>query len=151
MINRIVIIFCVGLFTTTALAQDLDTRTIQIVSLEAAQEAQISVLEAPYQYVGSYPLTPLDFSKKDSNFWEPVDMTMAIAQTKKQSTRAYDIKALQTKTFGFTVTGNYGVTGPTTTKNIAYKDMSNYGIVGSCPPSGICWRCAPLRSNRFFR
>lgn len=139
------------LSSTSLWAQDLDTRTIQILSIEAAQEAQISAFDTPFEYTGSYPLTPLDFSKKDDNFWEPVDMTMAVAQSNDRPKREYDIKALQAKTFGFSVTGNYGVKGPTTTKNIAYKEMTGFDFLGACPPVGVCWRCAPRRSSLFYR
>jgi len=148
---KLVFFLSICFYSTTFIGQDLDTRVLLILSIEAAKDAQINVLEAPYEYVGSYPLTPLDFSKKDDIFWEPVDMTLAVTQTNDRQSREYDIEALESKTFGFSVTGNYGIQGPTTTKNIVYKDMSRINYLGSCPPIGSCWRCAPRRTSLFYQ
>lgn len=132
-------------------AQDLDTRQLNIMSIEAAQEATFSYLEPEFSYSGSYPLSPLNFDKEADNFWEPVDMARAVSESNNRPTRSYNVKALQAKTFGFSTNNNFTARGPSTTENIVYKDMSQLNLLGSCPPIGRCWRCAPFRSSRFNR
>ena len=44
---------------------------------------------------------------------------------------------------------SYQADGSTKVKNIAYKDAARGFFFGeSCPPNGICPRCAPIRTGR---
>lgn len=44
---------------------------------------------------------------------------------------------------------SYQADGSSKVKNIAYKDAARGFFVGeSCPPNGICPRCAPMRMGR---
>ena len=132
-------------------AQDLESRVLQIKALDLANEPDIFSDEFNFVYTGNYPLTPLDFDKKEDVFWEPVDMSQAVASRNAINNRTANIRPIKVKAFGFSSATSYQADGQTKVTNTVYQDMRNVQFITACPPIGTCWRCAPNRGSSLFR
>ncbi|MDN3724042.1 hypothetical protein QRD02_06580 [Aequorivita sp. SDUM287046] len=102
-----------------------------------------------------------DFSKKISsklpsfkldknNYRQPVSMYDAMAANENYVQSKIQI-SLDPKEYGvYGGNSSYTPDGSTKVKNIAYKDASRgFLIADSCPPYGVCPRCAPYRINGY--
>lgn len=89
------------------------------------------------------------FRMNTQNYREPVNMTEAIANN--QSYVKSDLQiSLDPRELGiYGGSSSYQADGSTKVKNIAYKDAARgFFFAESCPPNGICPRCAPTRMGR---
>lgn len=132
-------------------AQDEDSFVIDFGAFVLEEQPDIFSDEYNFTYTGSYPLTPLNFDKKIGSYWEPVDMMAAISQQNRREQRAVQLRPINVKSYGFSTRSSYSDDGQSKVQNIAYRDMRGLQILDPCPPIGMCWRCAPYRSNRAFR
>lgn len=148
---HIFILLMLTLLSAQANAQGIDSQILQLEGIDLSDQPDIWSDEYNFVYTGSYPLTPLDFSNKDDVFWEPVDMSLAVAQENASKNRNANIRPIAVKSFGFSTASQYAADGQTKVTNIVYKDMRGLQLVSPCPPVGLCWRCAPYRNNRLFR
>ncbi len=112
--------------------------------------------------LGPLTLTSTDnFSKKYSNklpsfklskenYRTPVNMYEAMTATSEYVKSDLKI-SLDPREYGIYGNSSYSADGSTKVKNIAYKDASNgFFYHGTCPPYGICPRCAPYRVGRSY-
>lgn len=89
------------------------------------------------------------FKLNKNNYREPVSMYDAMAASENYVNSDIQI-SLDPKEYGVYGNSGYSADGSTKVKNIAYKDMS-FGFLNtdSCPPYGVCPRCAPYRINGY--
>lgn len=85
------------------------------------------------------------FKMNKNNFREPVSLYDAMAANENYIKS--DIKiTLDPKEYGVYGNSSYTSDGATKVKNIAYKDATRgFLFADSCPPYGVCPRCAPYR------
>lgn len=91
------------------------------------------------------------FKLSKNNYREPVNMLEAMASAENYVES--DIKiSLDPKSLGiYGGNSNYNADGSTKVRNTVYKDASRgFWFAGSCPPHGICPRCAPYRMGNSF-
>ena len=91
------------------------------------------------------------FGLDKNNYREPVSMLEAMASA--ENFIESDIKiSLDPKSLGiYGGNSSYSADGSTKVKNTVYKDASRgFWFAGSCPPHGICPRCAPYRMGRSY-
>jgi hypothetical protein len=91
------------------------------------------------------------FKMNKENYRQPVSMYDAMAAN--ESYIKSDIKiALDPKEYGvYTGNSRYSADGSTKVNNVVYKDASRGFLTSdSCPPNGICARCAPYRLGRRY-
>lgn len=92
------------------------------------------------------------FRLNKKNFREPVSVFDAMAASQSYVNSELQIN-LNAKEFGiYAGSSSYTPDSSTKVKNIAYKDASRgFLFADSCPPNGICPRCAPYRmGGRFY-
>ena len=93
-----------------------------------------------------------DFNKITAeNYWQPVDMMAALEgeqQLKRQNN--YNVEALQQQYNNRLGAKAYAPDGSTKVTNPVYKEQRGLNFVNSCPPFGICPRCAPYRIGRGY-
>jgi hypothetical protein len=89
------------------------------------------------------------FKMDKNNYREPVSMYDAMAASENYVKS--DIKiSLDPKEYGVYGNRSYNPDGSTKVKNIAYKDASRgFLFADSCPPYGVCPRCAPYRIHGY--
>lgn len=105
-------------------------------------------------------LSNADFSKRNSNklpsfkmnknnYREPVSMYEAMSASENYVKSDLKI-SLDPKEYGVYGNSSYSADGSTKVKNIAYKDASRgFLFADSCPPYGVCPRCAPYRIHGY--
>lgn len=85
------------------------------------------------------------FKLNKNNYREPVSMYDAMAASENFINSDIEI-SLDPKEYGVYGNSGYSADGATKVKNIAYKDASRgFLFADSCPPYGVCPRCAPYR------
>lgn len=89
------------------------------------------------------------FRLSKDNFREPVSVfdAMAASQQYVKSDLKINIDPKEYTVYGGN--SNYAPDGSTKVKNSVYKDASGFYYSDSCPPYGICPRCAPYRIGRY--
>ena len=103
-----------------------------------------------YNGVGtSYSSKLKSFQMSAQNYRQPVDMMTAVEGQSSFIKQEYDLSYLQQQFYGFETEG-YQSDGATRVKNEVYQEMRGLNLVNSCPPTGICARCAPYRLGRGF-
>lgn len=90
------------------------------------------------------------FKMNKNNYREPVSMYDAMAASENYVKSDIQI-SLDPKEYGvYGGNSSYSADGSTKVKNIAYKDASRgFLVTDSCPPYGVCPRCAPYRINGY--
>ncbi len=108
--------------------------------------------------ISTSPFSNSEFSSKSSyklpsfkmdknNYREPVSMYEAMAASANYVKSDLKI-SLDPKEYGVYGNTSYNADGSTKVKNIAYKDASRgFLFADSCPPYGVCPRCAHNRLN----
>ena len=131
---------------------DFESRYFTISSESLPDIPELSAFEIDFGTKRDFSIRNItDFNKVTSNnYWEAVDMSAAIEKQEKfKSNSNYNVKALQQK---FAVSGNqqYSADGSTKVTNFVYKEQRGLDMLDSCPPFGICPRCAPYRLGRGY-
>ena len=131
---------------------DFESRYFTISSESLPDIPELSAFEIDFGTKRDFSIRNItDFNKVTSNnYWEAVDMSAAIEKQEKfKSNSNYNVKALQQK---FAVSGNqqYPADGSTKVTNFVYKEQRGLDMLDSCPPFGICPRCAPYRLGRGY-
>ncbi len=91
------------------------------------------------------------FKLNKNNYREPVSMLEAMASAENYVESNIQI-SLDPKSLGiYGGSSNYSADGSTKVKNTVYKEAnSGFWFAGSCPPYGVCPRCAPYRVGHSF-
>ncbi|HLV93253.1 MAG TPA: hypothetical protein VKX34_09035 [Aequorivita sp.] len=92
------------------------------------------------------------FKLSKKNYREPVSVFEAMAEAESYVKSDIELN-LNAKSYGISGgNSSYSSDGSTKVKNIAYKDASRgFLFADTCPPNGICPRCAPYRmGGRFY-
>lgn len=142
------LLFLVLLLPALAVAQnDFETRyfTINATSLpDVTDLMEFSFDESP---IVKRSLNEFDMNVQ--NYRKPVDMASVVgAQKRSFATKEYSIEGLQSQYNGFGSAAQYSPDGSTQLVNPVYKDMSGFNAADTCPPFGICPRCAHYRVGR---
>ncbi len=92
------------------------------------------------------------FSLSKKNYREPVSVFDAMAASESYVKSNIQLNLNSTQYGVSSGSSNYSSDSSTKVKNIAYKDASRgFLFADSCPPNGICPRCAPYRmGGRFY-
>ncbi len=88
-----------------------------------------------------------NFSKRNNNYWQPVDMAFVMTNEKNSTKYKYAIPTLNTYNL---IPDQYVSDGKTRVINTVQKNVFGLNILDTCPPDGICPRCAPYRLNNNF-
>ena len=146
--NRLVLLLL--MLPMTALGQyDFENRFLR---MEANALPAIESISSISLYSGgatNYSTRLKTFQMNAQNYRQPVDMMTAVEQQSSFIKQEYDLSYLQQQFYGFESEG-YQSDGATRVKNEVYQEMRGLNLVNSCPPTGICARCAPYRLGRGF-
>ncbi|PQB04206.1 hypothetical protein [Aureitalea marina] len=124
----------------------------RFLKLEANTLPAIESISSIGLYKGvasSYASRLKSFQMSAQNYRQPVDMMTALEGQSSFIKQDYDLSYLQQQFYGFETEG-YQSDGATRVKNEVYQEMRGLNLVNSCPPTGICARCAPYRLGRGF-
>lgn len=137
------------LFPLTLIGQlDLDTRYFTITQQSLPEVEALSTF--------TFEKTPFvkrslnEFEMNAVNYRKAVDMASVVNEDANYEQKYVNVKAIQSEFYGFGAPNTYQSDGTTRTKNIVYKEMRGLEFVGTCPPFGVCARCAPYRIGRGF-
>lgn len=114
-----------------------------------------SLMDTPMSSKGSftnkYAKKLPSFKLNKENFRKPVSMSEAMATAENYVESGIKV-SLDAKSFGiYGGNSGYSADGSTKVKNIAYKDATRgFLFADSCPPNGICPRCAPYRMGNSY-
>lgn len=132
-----------------ALAQlDLETRYFQFSEQSLPEVTELSTF--------TFNDTPFvkrslnEFEMNATNYRSAVDMASAVNDNSTYETRNVNVQALQSKFYSWSTPTAYQSDGKTRTKNTVYQEMRGLEFVNTCPPFGVCARCAPYRIGRGF-
>jgi len=146
------VLFYIFLFPLIASAQldfESNKSKLDFVKLPAIK----SLLSTPILFDSEFSnnkLTKLpSFKMNKDNYREPVSMYEAMQASNRYVESDIQI-SIDPKEFGvFGGNSSYTADGATQVKNIAFKEASRgFLSADSCPPFGICPRCAPYRLYR---
>ncbi|MCB0456153.1 MAG: hypothetical protein R2776_06845 [Flavobacteriaceae bacterium] len=146
-------IFIATFLPLTTIAQyDFESRYFTITSESLPEVPELSAFDIDFGPKRDFSIRKItDFNKvTSSNYWEAVDMAVAIEkQEKYKSNTNYNVAALQQKYNGL---GNtpYAADGSTKVTNFVYKEQRGLDMMNPCPPFGICPKCAPYRLSRGY-
>lgn len=148
------LLFFILLFPLITSAQlDFETYTAKLDFVKLPEIESLLTTSLPFDSsFGKKSLKKLpSFKMSKENYREPVSMldVMVANETYIKS----DIKiSLDPTEYGvYGGSSSYNTDGSTKVKNIAYKDASRgFSNTDSCPPNGICARCAPYRLGRRY-
>ena len=84
------------------------------------------------------------------NYYQPVSMSDAYSETLEYQNNAIDVDRLRAQYNTTLGTVSYGADGATKVKNTVYKEQRGLDYLNTCPPFGICSRCAPYRVGRGY-
>jgi hypothetical protein len=131
---------------------DFETRYFKIDDSSLPVVPEISSLEAKFNSPQKFEIKSLsDFNKVTANnYWEAVDMSMALSNKENYQKAKFDTKALQQKFSAYGGNAQYRSDGSTTVVNTVYKEQRGLYLMDSCPPFGICPRCAAYRVGRGY-
>lgn len=140
------------LFPLLASAQldfESNKNKLNFVSLPAIESLMSIPLSFDADFSNEYSNKLPSFKMDKNNYREPVSMYEAMAATENYVNTDIQI-SLDPKEYGvFGGNSSYTADGATKVKNIVYKDASRgFLYADSCPPFGICPRCAPYRLGR---
>lgn len=89
------------------------------------------------------------FRLNKENYREPVSVFEAMASSEKYVKSDIEI-SINPKEYGIYGNSNYSPDSSTKVTNSVYKDAGRgFFYSDSCPPYGICARCAPYRIGRY--
>ncbi len=91
-----------------------------------------------------------EFQMNVSNYRKLVDMVSVVNKENMYVRDNVDIDAIQAEFYSFGIPTSYLSDGTTRVTNTVYKEMKGLYILNSCPPFGICSRCAPYRVGRGY-
>lgn len=91
-----------------------------------------------------------EFQMNVSNYRRLVDMASVVNKENIYVRGNVDIDAIQSEFYSFRTPTSYLSDGTTRVTNTVYKEMKGLYILNSCPPFGICSRCAPYRVGRGY-
>lgn len=131
---------------------DFETRYFTIDEASLPVVPEISSLEAKFSSPKNFEIQSLsDFNKVTSNnYWEAVDMSVALEKRENYRKAAFDTKVLQQKFSAYGGNSQYRADGSTKVVNTVYKEQRGLYLMDACPPFGICPRCAAFRGGRGF-
>jgi len=114
-----------------------------------------SLMDTPFARKGSfmnkYSNKLPSFKLSKENFRKPVSMSEAMAAAENYVESGIKV-SLDAKSFGiYGGNSSYSADGSTKVKNIAFKEATRgFLYADSCPPNGICPRCAPYRMGNSY-
>lgn len=148
------LLFLILLLPLIASAQlDFETNKLKLDFVNLPEIESLLTTSLPFDAsFGKKSLKRLpSFKMNKENYREPVSMIDVMVAN--ESYVKSDLKiSLDPKEYGvFGGSSSYNADGSTKVKNIAYKDASRgFFTSDSCPPNGICGRCAPYRLGRRY-
>lgn len=125
---------------------------LNFVELPVVQNVVASPLSFQSNEVSNNSRRLPSFKLSKKNYREPVSVfeAMAAAESYVKSDLQLNLNA---KEFGiYAGSSSYSSDSSTKVKNVAYKDATRgFLFADSCPPNGICPRCAPYRmGGRYY-
>lgn len=142
------LLFLIFLIPILASAQyDFDTRYFKIdaTSLPEIESLTTFSLIKTTKFSQALPT----FNMSSENYRVPVNMFDAMTGNQSFVNSKIDLR-IDPKEYGVYGNSSYEADGSTAVKNIAYKEAKGLYYVGTCPPTGICSRCAPFRVGRGY-
>ncbi len=144
----LVLLFLISLSPSYVVAQrDFEKRffTIDATSLPEVESLSRVSLKKENAFTSQFTLP--DFKQKNNTYWQAVDMVSATKNQKNFSAYKYPVPTLN----GYElIPDEYISDGKTRVKNTVQKNIFGLDILDTCPPGGICPRCAPYRLNNGF-
>ncbi len=148
------LLLLIVLFPLMASAQlDFETNKFKLdfVKLPEIESLMTNSLPSNSDFSNKYSKKLPSFKLSKENYREPVSMYEAMSAS--ESYVKSDLKiSLDPKEYGV-FSGNSGYTSDDATmvKNTVYKDAARgFFFADSCPPYGICPRCAPYKTGRRY-
>lgn len=141
-------------FPLIASAQlDFETNKFKLdfVKLPEIESLMTSSLPSNSNFSNTYSKKLPSFKLSKENYREPVSMYDAMATTESYVKSELKI-SLDPKEYGiYGGNSSYSSDDATKVKNMVYKDAAR-GVffAESCPPYGICPRCAPYKMGRRY-
>lgn len=147
------LLFLLVFFPLIASAQlDFETNKFRLdfVKLPEIESLMSTSLPSESNFSNKYSKKLPSFKMNKQNYREPVSMYEAMAVNESFVKSDIEI-SLDPKEFGvYGGNSSYTADGSTKVKNIVYKDASRgFLFADSCPPYGVCPRCAPYRLNGY--
>lgn len=122
-----------------------------MVYLPEIESLMDTPMPSKIRFLNKYSNKLPSFRLSKENYRQPVSMYDAMASGNEYVESSIKT-TLNTKNFGISA-GNSSYTADVSTKveNLAYKDATRgFLFADSCPPNGICARCAPYRIGNSF-
>jgi len=91
-----------------------------------------------------------EFQMNANNYRKTVDMALVVNKENNYVSGNVNIASIQSEFYRFGTPTNYLSDGTTRVKNTVYKEMKGLDLLSSCPPYGICARCASYRVGRGY-
>ena len=148
------LLYIIAFLPFVGMAQfDFETRYFKMDGASVPEVPEISAFDVDFGPKRDFTLRKFsDFNKITAeNYWQPVDMMAALEgeqQLKRQNN--YNVEALQQQYNNRLGAKAYAPDGSTKVTNPVYKEQRGLNFVNSCPPFGICPRCAPYRIGRGY-
>lgn len=148
------LLFLLLLFPLFASAQfDFESNKgkLNIVYLPEMESLMITPMPNKIDFVNRYSKKTSSFRLNKENFRKPVSMYEAMATSENYVESKIKI-SLDPKEFGvYGGSSSYSADGSTKVRNIVYKDASRgFLFADTCPPYGVCPRCAPYKIGRSY-
>ena len=146
----LLLLFLFPLFASAQLDFESNKYKLDFVSLpEVESLMSTSLLSSNSDFSKKVSKKLPSFKMNKNNYREPVSMYDAMAANENYVKSDIQI-SLDPKEYGVFGNSSYSADGSTKVKNIAYKDASRgFLFADSCPPYGVCPRCAPYRINGY--
>ena len=142
-------LFILTLLPLSALGQyDFENRFLRMEANALPEIESISGISLYNGPATTYSAKLKTFQMDARNYRQQVDMMAAVESQSSFKRQEYDLSFLQEQFYGYSE--SYQTDGATSVKNSVYQEMRGLDLVNSCPPTGICARCAPYRLGRGF-
>ncbi|MDC8004632.1 hypothetical protein POV27_11275 [Aureisphaera galaxeae] len=131
---------------------DFETRYFKIDATSLPDTSLEPSLDLDFDSTPKFQKSIQDYFKVTvDNYYQPVSMTEAYAQTNEYQNNGISAEELQAQYGNYSGgTAQYGADGATKVKNTVYKEQRGLDFLDPCPPFGVCARCAPYRIGRGF-
>lgn len=124
---------------------------LDMVYLPEIESLMVTPMPSKGSFMNKHSKKLPSFKLSKENYREPVSMSEAMAAAENYVESGIKV-ALDAKNFGiYAGSSSYSPDSSTKVKNIAYKDATRgFLFADSCPPNGICPRCAPYRMGNSY-
>lgn len=145
------LLFLIPFLGTAQLDFETNKMKLDFVNLPELESLMSNPLPSKSDFSNIYSKKLPSFKLSRENYREPVSMYEAVVNSENFVQSSIQI-SLNPKELGlFGGNSNYNADGSTKVKNLVYEDARRgFLFADSCPPYGICARCAPSRIGRRY-